>query len=152
VRVIQIYESTEYIYIYIFFYTHVYVYTIHMYLRTYDQLRVDRRNRICVLCIESDLSAALDVSEIGRSIFHCELVPISDSTISLLYTYQSACLHVCACVRTRTCACVMFRDDEINRDRETSIEGNMSLMKHRARRSIITRKKGEGTWGDWGWG
>lgn len=33
------------IYIYIF-YTHVYVYTIHMYLRTYDQLRVDRRNRV----------------------------------------------------------------------------------------------------------
>lgn len=39
----EIYESTEYRDLY----THVYnVYTIHMYLSTYDQLRVDRRNRI----------------------------------------------------------------------------------------------------------
>lgn len=48
------------IYIYIFLYTCIYVYTIHMYLHTYDQLRVDRRNHVFHGWIESDWSAALE--------------------------------------------------------------------------------------------
>jgi len=90
-----------------------------MYLRTYDQLRVDRRNRVCFVNRIRFIGRTRRPTEIARSIFHCELVPISDSTLSFVYVSVSACVYM------YTYVCVRNVSDDGIKDRETSIEGNI---------------------------